>query len=396
MGPFHRRGVDHRFVRQVVSVQHQPSHWLPMDIWEVECKIMEVKKYTAPYYDIDAKFRRPDMELITAYHVQNPFLMGIYKLRKEQLAMQLAHEQRHVKERFLYFPTNFKNLELILRNNFQAAIHQRTDKMMFYTNSAQANQALSDMETDNANPRLMLVARVVIGLTREIEDEIWEQAFSGKFHLKLPYFAQPKDNPEGHLHIDTFTNEDKTIFIKTNLNEVYPEQVLVYRDKTGGPDSRTSRLQDVIQHCQLSYRSGKRFNPDEVAFEGFQDHDGTENDHPEAASSKKTGMKSLLTPRKSNRVVTQEPRPLMEEGAKKNNGAKGAIPKIQGGVAEKDTRQEPAHDAMEEKALLGSPPRSRGRSSSPDPKHQDYMRMQIRGDIIREQLKKSKFANQEE
>lgn len=58
MGPFHRRGVDHRFVRQVVSVQHQPSHWLPMDIWEVECKIMEVKKYTAPYYDIDAKFRR--------------------------------------------------------------------------------------------------------------------------------------------------------------------------------------------------------------------------------------------------------------------------------------------------------------------------------------------------
>lgn len=79
----------------------------------------------------------------------------------------------------------------------------------------------------------MLVARVVIGLTREIEDEIWEQAFSGKFHLKLPYFAQPKDNPEGHLHIDTFTNEDKTIFIKTNLNEVYPEQVLVYRDKTG-------------------------------------------------------------------------------------------------------------------------------------------------------------------
>ncbi|TRY77991.1 hypothetical protein TCAL_11891 [Tigriopus californicus] len=395
MGPFHRRGVDHRFVRQVVTVQHQPSHWLPMDIWEVECKIMEVKKYTAPYYDIDAKFRRPDMELITAYHVQNPFLMGMYNLRKEQLAMQMAQDHHTIKEKFLYFPTNFRNLELILRNNFQAAIHQPIDKMMFFTNSEQANQALSDMETDHANPRLMLVARVAIGLTREIDDELWKQAFSGKFHLKLPYFSKPEDNLEGQLPIDTFCNEDKTIFIKNNFNEVYPEQVLVYRDKRGGADSRTSRLTDVIQHCQLSYRSGKRFNPDEVAFEGTPDQNGTEDDdHDPKAKNQKKSMKSLFTPRKSNRVVTQEPQPLMGEGAKKNNGAKGAIPKTQGGVAEKDARQESIRNAMEATSLLGSPPRSR--SGSPDPKHPDHMRMQIRGDIVREHIKKSKFANQEE
>eukprot|EP00095_Tigriopus_kingsejongensis_P008673 maker-scaffold72_size415059-snap-gene-2.22 protein:Tk08673 transcript:maker-scaffold72_size415059-snap-gene-2.22-mRNA-1 annotation:"protein with dexdc plus ring plus helicc possible snf2 domain" len=93
MGPFNRRGLDRRFVKQVVTLQHQPHHWLPMDLFEIECKLMEVKKYSAPYYAIDSRFRRPDLELITAYHVQNPFLYGMYMLRKEQLAMQLAEER---------------------------------------------------------------------------------------------------------------------------------------------------------------------------------------------------------------------------------------------------------------------------------------------------------------
>ena len=48
-------------------------------------------------------------------------------------------------------------------------------------------------------------------------------------------------------------------------------QVLVYRDKSGPGDDRTSRLSDVIKFCQLSYRAGARFNPDEVTFKGARD-----------------------------------------------------------------------------------------------------------------------------
>ena len=53
-GPFHRVR-DKRLVRQVLSAQHQPHHWLPMDITSTECKLMEVKKFSAEYNGIDVK-----------------------------------------------------------------------------------------------------------------------------------------------------------------------------------------------------------------------------------------------------------------------------------------------------------------------------------------------------
>ena len=69
-GIFHRRQIDKRFVKHVTTLSHQPTTWTPMDLQEVECKLMEVRKYSAEYYDTDARFRRPNLELITAYTVQ--------------------------------------------------------------------------------------------------------------------------------------------------------------------------------------------------------------------------------------------------------------------------------------------------------------------------------------
>ena len=58
---------------------------------------------------------------------------------------------------------------------------------------------------------------------------------------------------------DTFTNDDKDAFYKVQLTETYPEAVLIYRDKNGPPDARTSRINDVIKRgCTVSYRSGTR------------------------------------------------------------------------------------------------------------------------------------------
>ena len=74
--------------------------------------------------------------------VQNPFLFGTYLLRREQLAMQIAAESREkIKERYLYYPTTFKNLELVMRNNFSTAIFQK-ERMMFYSSSELANDAM--------------------------------------------------------------------------------------------------------------------------------------------------------------------------------------------------------------------------------------------------------------
>ena len=57
--------------------------------------------------------------------------------------------------------------------------------------------------------------------------------------------------------VDSFTNEEKTFFIKTNINEVYPETILIYRDKDGPSDQRTSRITELSKRYErvlfLSY-----------------------------------------------------------------------------------------------------------------------------------------------
>ena len=42
---------------------------------------MEVRKYSAEYHQLDTQFRKPNLELISAYAIQNPFLYGAYALR---------------------------------------------------------------------------------------------------------------------------------------------------------------------------------------------------------------------------------------------------------------------------------------------------------------------------
>ena len=42
---------------QVTSAARAPSNWTPMNLYDVECKLMEVRKYSHEYYDVDSKFR---------------------------------------------------------------------------------------------------------------------------------------------------------------------------------------------------------------------------------------------------------------------------------------------------------------------------------------------------
>ena len=110
---------------QVTSAIRAPSNWTPMNLYDVECKLMEARKYSHEYYDVESKFRHRqgcqitpshffsystyssdffdgdvttnntvdrNLQLITAYGVQNPFLLGCFMLRKEQLSLQLPHK----------------------------------------------------------------------------------------------------------------------------------------------------------------------------------------------------------------------------------------------------------------------------------------------------------------
>jgi len=264
-GPFHRVR-DKRLVRQVLSAQHQPHHWLPMDITATECKLMEVKKFSAEFHEIDVKFRKPNLELICVYAVQNPFLYGMYELRREQMKMQQesleANLKTGTKEKQFFYPTTFENLEAILRNNFNAVpnlddVHKqqnslsRQQEVKFYDNSATANDAFEG----STNPRILISGKTLISLCHLIPD--------GASVAKMG----PRKNNYG-LTIDTLSNNEKSIFYKFNSNEMYPDHVLVYRDLEGPADAHTSRLTDFVRHCQLSYRPGTRYNPQEQEFKG--------------------------------------------------------------------------------------------------------------------------------
>ena len=114
-----------------------------MKVTETECKIMEVRKYSAEYFDLDSKFRRPHIELITAYAIQNPFLFGCYELRKEQMKMQFAGTKHSVKEKYFYYPAKLdSSLEMIARYGFTDKLCGSVQGSTFYTNSQMADETL--------------------------------------------------------------------------------------------------------------------------------------------------------------------------------------------------------------------------------------------------------------
>jgi len=247
-GAFNRKPTDKRLVRQVTSGQKVPNYWVPMDMSDTECKIMEVRKFSADYFELDAKFRRPGLELISAYAVQNPFLWGQYLLRREQLKMQLTGTGYTVKEKDFFYKSDFDNFEKISRQNFDLRYEQDPRAgVTFYTDALAANS--SKPETENV--RIIIMAKVLVGTcVKRVEEgatDIAGQSVSINNKTGLP--------------IDTYTDESNTVFFKFHMSEMYPEFLMVYRDTNAGPDTRSTKLK--VMFAKMSYRTGTRFNPQE-------------------------------------------------------------------------------------------------------------------------------------
>lgn len=70
----------------------------------------------------------------------------------------------------------------------------------------------------DSNPRLMIVARMISGVTHQLEeakpDVVRRTAASNK-----PFFT------DGGQIVDTLTDTQETVFVKCHINEVYPETV---------------------------------------------------------------------------------------------------------------------------------------------------------------------------
>jgi len=251
---FNRKPLDRRLVREVIFGARAPKYWTPMAIMDEECKLMEVRKFSNDYFNVDTKFRRPGLELINAFAVQNPFLWGQYLLRREQMKMQLVSTGQAVKEKDFFCKSEFDTFEAIVRQNFDPRSEANPQGgVIFYTDPLAAD----DSKPDSDNIRIMIMTKVLVGtcvMKTEEEEE-------GASCSPPPISSGPSIHPKTDLPVDTVTDSTKTRFYKFSMNEVYPEFVLVYRKKTSGKDTRSSRLQ--VLHIPLRYRTGARFNPQE-------------------------------------------------------------------------------------------------------------------------------------
>ena len=216
--------------------------------------------------------------------MRSQFSQNFQIFRKEQLKMQQDGNQVSAKEKLFFFPTTFDKLESIVKDGFipnmvdQGVKPPVSDEIssqgvLFFPDSQVANETLKGIQrvfksfslmslfwVGNENPRVIVMAKVMVGVCHLLPEE--EGAASRPLKVRL----NSVKNSQGK-RVDSFTNEEKTFFIKTLMTETYPEAVLIYRDKSGSSDSRTSRITDVVKSgCLVSYRAGTRYNPEEAKF----------------------------------------------------------------------------------------------------------------------------------
>ena len=98
---------------------------------------------------------------------------------------------------------------------------------------------------DATNPRILIVSRVLLGICQLLPDSspVEDAPFPTNISNRLENIYTLEKGLR--RKVDSFTNEEKTFFVKTNRNEVYPETILIYRDKNGPSDQRSPRIVEL-------------------------------------------------------------------------------------------------------------------------------------------------------
>ena len=99
---------------------------------------------------------------------------------------------------------------------------------------------------ESMNPRVIIVARVLLGVCQLLpEDMVNAVSNESCSTSNANRLSNVYTNDGKKQKVDSFTNPEKSYFIKTHVNEIYPETILIYRDKEGSSDRRTSRITEL-------------------------------------------------------------------------------------------------------------------------------------------------------
>ena len=99
---------------------------------------------------------------------------------------------------------------------------------------------------ESTNPRVVIVARVLLGVCQLLPEDMATAASNELCSTSnANRLSNVFTNDATKQRVDSFTNPEKSYFIKTHVNEVYPESILIYRDKEGPSDRRSSRITEL-------------------------------------------------------------------------------------------------------------------------------------------------------
>ena len=102
------------------------------------------------------------------------------------------------------------------------------------------NSQLNLFNSGNTNPRVVIVTRVLLSICQLFPDDMMGAASQSMANRLSNTYTN-----DGKFKVDSFTNEEKSYFIKTHVNELYPDTIIIYRDLNGPSDLRTSRIADM-------------------------------------------------------------------------------------------------------------------------------------------------------
>ncbi|PNF31721.1 hypothetical protein B7P43_G12171 [Cryptotermes secundus] len=187
-----------------VAHSHKPSTWMDMPL-DKEVELVQLPTNSPEYLKVKSKVHSTlPVHIDRIVRIQNPYIWGCYTLKKNEYEHRLGSA---VKELELFHATAQSNVDSIAANNLD---WRRTKRAKFgkgVSFSPRAHYANKYCNYNAGTERALILTRVLVG-----------KCHKGKYWMKSP--------KEGY---DTTIGNSKSVYVKYEDNEFYPEYVAYYR-----------------------------------------------------------------------------------------------------------------------------------------------------------------------
>lgn len=208
---------NYSLVKTVESTLHKFVLQLT-DKWDLvnansEFELCLLTSNSLEYQEILWLFKKTTQKQFTVhkiYRVQNPYLLGCYLLKKEEMRSRYGH----VSEEYLFHGTKEENKYNICRNNFDWRKHGNSVGNIFGkgVSFTPISCYASHYSDKHCSERMMFVSKVLIA----------EETIGNKDMKIPPVFDYPG------LRYDTATKENRQVIVKFSDCEFYPSYVVYY------------------------------------------------------------------------------------------------------------------------------------------------------------------------